>query len=69
MAKVSAHASIQVCVQIPVGTWDAQATFESLNEQVKREGLQILRDLLKQKQGVIVGEPTMRIVMINEEGK
>lgn len=69
MAKVTAHASISVCVQIPVGTWDAAATFESINDQVKREGVQLLRDLIKPKGGEIVGQPNVRIVMLNEEGK
>jgi len=52
-------------VEVVVGSWSEQATFATTKEQVKREGINIVRNALKDK-GRIVGDPTCSFVMVDE---
>lgn len=62
---MSAVARVRVEVEVVVGSWSEQATFATTKEQVKREGINIVRNALKDK-GRIVGDPTCSFVMVDE---
>ena len=63
---MSAVARIRVEVEVTVGSWSEEATFATLKDQVKREGVQIIRNALKDK-GRIIGEPKCTFVVVNEK--
>lgn len=62
---MSAVARIRVEVEVTVGSWSEEATFSTLKDQVKREGIQIIRNALLGK-GSVVGEPKCLFVVVNE---
>ena len=65
---MSAKARIQVLLDVPVsGSWSEGSTIEQIRKTAKRDGLADLR----QKMGVvgiqIIGEPTVTIIVLEEE--
>jgi len=64
---MSATARIRVEVEVTVGSWSEAATFAETKDQVKREGLQIIRNALAEKGGRIIGEPKCLFVIAHEK--
>lgn len=65
---MSAVARIRVEVEVYVGSWNESATFAETKEQVKREGMNIVRNALRDK-GCIIGEPRCSFLLIHEKGE
>jgi len=68
MAVVSAR--IRVEVEVEVGTWNGQSTFDELQEQVRKEG-RTLADYLfaegpRRTKGRVVGTPKVLFVQVSE---
>ena len=67
MSRPSVHVRIQVTVEIDVGVWNPEATFVQLQEQAKREGLQIIHGKLESNGLRIIGSPKFLASMIVEK--
>lgn len=67
MAKTTLKARITATVDLYVGCWGGgQTDIDKLFEQVRREGREKLNALLKDA-GTIVGEPTVKFVVVEED--
>lgn len=68
MAKGKIRARIQCNVEIPVGTWagGTAVDLDGLTEQVKREGKNIVSELIRQAGGAVIGEPKVFFVVLDE---
>lgn len=66
-SKVSAKARIRCEVEIEVGTWDGNGTFDELHDQVAREGVRALENMESRGGGKlkVIGTPT--VVMVTTE--
>ena len=68
MAKGQIKARVQCTVEVPVGVWGGGMTdLDSLTEQVRREGREIVEKMAREKQGCIVGTPKVFFVVLSEE--
>lgn len=63
----SVNARVRVEIEIPVAAWNEASTFASLHEQVKREGIQIIENLIREKGGRVVGTPVFLASMYEEK--
>jgi hypothetical protein len=68
MAKGSIRARIQCSIEIPVGTWSGGTAvdLDALTKQVKREGRNIVANLVKEAGGAVIGEPKVFFVVLDE---
>lgn len=68
MAKGSIKARIQCTVEILVGTWSGgQTDLDSLSEQVKREGVNIIEKMIGERRGKVVGQQKVIFVVLEED--
>lgn len=63
--KLTVWARVQVTVEVPVGPWPANATFEEVCKTAVREGPEVVATQLR-THGRVIGEPKVEIVMAKE---
>lgn len=70
MASGQIKARVQCTIEVPVGTWGGGMTdMDKLTEQVRREGRLIVLKAAKDVGGVVVGDPRVFFVVLNEAEK
>lgn len=63
----SIKARVQCVIEVPAGTWGGGVTdLEQLTEQVRKEGARIVAAAAKSERGVIIGQPKVILVVLNE---
>ena len=69
MAKGQIKARVQCTIEIQVGVWGGGTTdLDALTEQVRREGEQIVRNMVTNNGGgLIIGTPRVFFIVLSEE--
>ncbi len=67
MKTASVIVKIRCEVELPVGKWGAGSSVDSLAEIAKREGVELLQRLIKEKGGRVCGTPKTIYVIGEEE--
>ena len=67
MAKKQIKARVQCTIEVPVGVWaGGMINLEDLAEQVRKEGLEIVRKAARSENGIIVGTPQVLFMVLVE---
>lgn len=66
MTQATAYATVEVTVQIYVGTWGTDGNLEEMSKQVRREGAETIREMIQYHGGRIIGEPKVKSVTFKE---
>lgn len=67
MAKGQIKARVRCTIEVPVGTWGGGTTdLDALTEQVRREGAELVRRMVHEKQGAVIGQPKVSFVVLSE---
>jgi hypothetical protein len=61
-------ARVQCVIEVPVGNWGGGLTdLHQLAEQVRKEGARIVAAAAKSERGVVIGEPRVILMVMNED--
>lgn len=67
MNSASVIVKIRCEVELPVGKWGSGSSVDSLAEIAKREGVELLQRLIKEKGGRVCGTPkTIYVIGVEE---
>lgn len=64
--RISASVLVEMKVQVHVGSWEASASFDSLQEQARREARNSLEHHLRNTNVKVLGEPGVMSVVLKE---
>lgn len=67
MNRPSVKVRIRCIVDLPVGSWGADVTFDELSEQVKKEGVEKLQRIMRDSHGSVYGNPSLIFIQAVEE--
>jgi hypothetical protein len=66
MANRRAHAIAVVKVEISLGSWNAQSTFDALHDQLKREAVEKMQIAMRANGGNVIEVSAIKFVLSEE---